>query len=267
MGGFVRLEKNGRIATMTLDKPERMNAIGDFDDCADFVAALAEVNDDPEISVGILTGTGRAFSAGGNLQAMKDRTGIGPREMPADTRVVYRRGVQRIPRAFQDCEVPLIAAVNGHAIGLGCDLACFCDIRIASDAAKFGSTFVKVGIVPGDGGAWVLPRAVGYSKACEMLFTGDVMTADQALACGLVSQVVPADRLLEEANALAARIAANPAKALRLAKRLMTEAQNMRLSEVLEMSAAFQALSHETADHREAVDAFLEKRAPVFTGG
>jgi enoyl-CoA hydratase/carnithine racemase len=123
-----------------------------------------------------------------------------------------------------------------------------------------------MGIVPGDGGAWILPRAVGLSKASEMIFTGDTITAAEALACGLVSQVLPADQLLAAANALAERIVCNPAKALRLSKRLLREGQQQRLSDVLELSAAFQALAHETRDHAEAVDAFLEKRSPVFTG-
>lgn len=266
MGDFVKTEKRGRIAILTFNHPETMNAIATHEDCADIVAALHDIGDDESVSVAIVTGSGRAFSAGGNLQAMKDRNGIGPLASPADTRSNYRRGVQTISRAFNDCEVPLIAAVNGHAIGLGNDLACFCDMRIAADSAKFAAGFVKVGLIPGDGGAWALPRAVGHAKAAEMLFTGDTLSAQEAQEIGLVSRVVPAESLIEEALALAERVAANPPRSLRLAKRLLTDAQNMRLNEVLEMSAAMQALAHETRDHREAVDAFLEKRKPDFTG-
>jgi len=160
----------------------------------------------------------------------------------------------------------MIAAINGHAIGAGLDLACLCDIRIAADTARFASSFIKMGIVPGDGGAWILPRAAGVSKAAEMIFTGEMLDAHQALNCGLVSRVVPAQCLLIQARALADTIAANPLQALRLAKRLLREGQQQRLDDVLELSAAFQALAHETQDHAEALQAFLEKREPRFTG-
>jgi enoyl-CoA hydratase/carnithine racemase len=123
-----------------------------------------------------------------------------------------------------------------------------------------------MGLVPGDGGAWALPRAVGMAKAAEMLFTGDIITADEARDCGLVSRVVAPEDLLATTMALARRVATNPPRTLRLTKRLLTDAQNMRLGEILEISAAFQAIAHETADHAEAVDAFIEKRPPVFTG-
>jgi enoyl-CoA hydratase/carnithine racemase len=141
-----------------------------------------------------------------------------------------------------------------------------CDIRIAGESARFAESFVKVGIIPGDGGAWLLPRVVGFSKACEMTFTGDTLNAQEALACGLVSKVVPDAELLAAAGAIAARIAANPPKAVRMTKRLMVQGRDMSLPALLEMSAAMQALAHTTADHREAVTAFLEKRAPQFTG-
>jgi enoyl-CoA hydratase/carnithine racemase len=197
---------------------------------------------------------------------MKDRNGIGPLDHPDSTRRNYRAAIQKIPRAFRDLEVPIIAAVNGHAIGVGNDIACLCDIRIASSQAKFAASFIKMGLIPGDGGAWLLQRAVGFSKAAEMIYTGDVLGAEEALTCGLVSRVVESERLLDEALALAERIAANPARALRMAKRLLMTGQDCTLDTVLEMSAAMQAIAHETADHAEAVDAFLEKRSPQFTG-
>lgn len=263
---FVRYEQDGRIVTLTLNRPDARNAIGTHQDCLDFVAALQRAQDDPGVSCVILIGEGKSFSAGGNLKAMKERNGIGPLDAPDATRANYKRGVQAVARALWECEVPMIAAINGHAIGLGLDLACLCDIRIAADSAKLASTFIKMGIVPGDGGAWILPRAVGLSKASEMIFTGEMLDAEAALACGLVSSVVPADRLKSEASRLARTIVENPAKALRLAKRLLREGQHNRLADVLELSAAFQALAHETQDHAEALDAFLEKRDPRFTG-
>ena len=159
-----------------------------------------------------------------------------------------------------------IAAVNGHAIGLGCDLACLCDMRIAAESALFSCSFIKVGLVPGDGGAWSLARVVGYATAAELFFTGDRFDATRAKEIGLVARVVPDADLLPAALALAERIAANPARALRLTKRLLREAQTARMSEILELSAAYQALVHETADHKEAVAALLEKRSAIFTG-
>jgi enoyl-CoA hydratase/carnithine racemase len=161
-------------------------------------------------------------------------------------------------------DVPLIAAVNGYAIGAGCDLACMCDIRIASETARFAESFIKVGLVPGDGGAWLLPRVVGMSKAAEMSFTGEMLDAAAALSCGLVSRVVAPEALLDEAMALARRIAANPGPTLRLTKRLLREGQTTRLDSLLELSAAYQAIAHKTAEQVEAVNAFVEKRAPRF---
>lgn len=266
MGDYVRLETRGNIAILTLNRPDKLNAIGEHEDCADLVGALAAIGADRSISAAILTGEGRAFSAGGNLQGMKNRSGIGPLEHPASTRTNYRGGIQGIPRAFRTLEVPIIAAINGHAIGVGCDIACLCDVRIAAEGAKFATSFIKMGLVPGDGGAWLLQRVIGYARAAEMLLTGDAIGADEALRLGLVSRVVPGDALMDEALALAGRIAANPARSLRMAKRLMLTAQTADLDTVLEMSAAMQAIAHETADHAEAVDAFLEKRSPVFTG-
>jgi enoyl-CoA hydratase/carnithine racemase len=265
-GPFILYEKAGRVVTVTMTRPGTRNAIASFDDCAALVDAFERANADPEVSVLILTGAGTAFSAGGDLKGMRDRDGIGPLASPADTRANYKRGVQRIPLAMADLEIATIAAVNGHAVGLGCDLACLCDMRVASEKAKFASSFVKMGIVPGDGGAWILPRAIGYARAAEMILTGDTFTAKEAKEMGLVNRLCPADEVLGEAKKLADRVAANPPRAVRLAKRLLREGQHARLSDMLELSAAFQALAHETADHREALDAFFDKRDPHFTG-
>jgi enoyl-CoA hydratase/carnithine racemase len=184
---------------------------------------------------------------------------------PAELREWYRSGVQRLALAVYGLEVPAIAAVNGPAIGAGCDLTTMCDIRIASENATFAESFVKVGLIPGDGGAWLLPRVVGKSKAAEMSFTGDALTAAEALACGLVSRVVPADKLMDEVRALAERIAANPGGALRMSKKLLREGEHARLDSLLEMSAGLQAIAHKTPYHVEAINAFNEKRTPDFS--
>lgn len=263
---FVRTERHERVLTLVLDRPEERNAIAHHADCEDLVQAIEAAGRDDSLSCLILTGSGTAFSAGGNLRAMRERKGIGRLESPVATRANYRRGVQSVIRALWDLEIPSIAAINGHAIGLGLDLACLCDIRVAADTARMASSFISVGLVPGDGGAWILPRTVGLSKASEMIFTGDTLDAAQALACGLVSQVVPAAYLLDSVQCLAQKIASRPARILRLSKRLLREGQHSRLSDVLELSAAYQALAHETEDHAEALEAFAEKRAPVFKG-
>lgn len=262
---MITLEKRGPIAILTLNRPEAMNALGEPGDGQQVAAACAEINADPEIRCAILTGAGKGFSAGGNVKAMQNRTGAFGGD-PASVRNGYKSNVHLIVNALFNLETPLIAAVNGAAIGLGCDVACMADIRISADTAKYGLTFLKLGLIPGDGGAWLLPRVVGFSRACELLFTGDVIDAKTALEWGLVSKVVPGDQLMSEALSLATRIAKQPPGALRLAKTLLRQGQTASYQAVMEMSAAAQALMHHTKDHEEGVAAILEKREPTFTG-
>ncbi len=262
---LMTLEKRGHIAILTMNRPDAMNALGAPGDGDQVREACAQVNADREIRAVVLTGAGRAFSAGGDVKAMKNRSGAfggGPVEI----REGYRNNIHHIVRSIYGLEVPSIAAVNGAAIGLGCDVACMTDIRIAADTAKFGVTFLKLGIIPGDGGAWLLPRTIGMSRACELLYTGDVISAATALEWGLVSYVVPPEKCLEEAVALAERIAQQPPHALRIAKSLLKHGQTVSYDTIMEMSAAAQAISHMTKDHEEGVDALLEKRPAVFTG-
>jgi enoyl-CoA hydratase/carnithine racemase len=256
-------EQTDSIVTLTLNLPEQRNPVSDPGMIDALCAAIEAADADLAVHAVILTGAGSAFSSGGNIHSMKVGGGLVDAQ-PIQTRQNYRRGIQRLPTLFEQIEVPVIAAVNGPAIGAGCDLACMCDIRIAGESARFAESFVKLGIVPGDGGAWLLPRVVGFSKACELAFTGDLIGARDALACGLVSQVVADTELLDAAQAMARRIAANPPHSVRMTKRLMREARTASLSTILEMSAAAQALSHTTADHAEAVNAFLAKRPPQF---
>jgi enoyl-CoA hydratase/carnithine racemase len=265
MSDKVLYQQDGHIVTITLNDPAMRNPISERETVDAIVAALERLNQDQDARVAILTGAGSAFSSGGDLRAMQRNFDQRARQ-PALTTQYYKFGIQRIPLAFEKLDVPIIAAVNGPAIGAGLDLACMCDMRVASESARFAESFVKVGIVPGDGGAWLLPRVVGYSKACEMAFTGDMLNAQEALGCGLVSRVVPDGELLDAARALADRIAANPPFAVRMAKRLLIEGRHSRLDTLLELSASLQALTHATGDHREAVNAFLEKRKPDFKG-
>ena len=265
MTDYVREEREGDVVLLTLNAPEKRNAISTFEECDAIVEACRRVNLDRAARCVILTGAGTAFCSGGDLKAMRDKRGI-MEGSHADLRENYRRGVQAMANALYDCDAPTIAAVNGPAIGLGLDVACMCDMRIASEKASFAESFVKVGIVPGDGGAWLLPRVVGMSVAAEMSFTGDLLSPQEAKDVRLVSKVVPHEELMAAALALAGRIAANPPEMVRMTKRLLREGQHTRLSTLLEMSAAFQALAHSTEDHKEAVGAMLEKRKPTFTG-
>lgn len=258
-------ELDGAIETWTLNRPETRNAISD-DEMVDAIEGLVDgANRSREVRVVIVTATGSSFSSGGNVKHMRDREGMFA-GAPADIRQGYRHGIQRIPRAMARLEVPAIAAVNGPAIGAGCDLTLMCDIRIAVESAVFAESFVKVGLIPGDGGAWLLPRAIGLSRASEMAFTGDAIDAATALEWGLVSRVVPSSELLAEARRVAERIAANPPHVLRMTKSLIRHGEHQSLDAVLELSAAMQALAHHTGDHHEAVDAMLARRPPEFTG-
>ncbi|MAV28105.1 MAG: enoyl-CoA hydratase [Flammeovirgaceae bacterium TMED32] len=258
-------EQNDHVVTLTLNRHDSRNAISSDEMVDAIVAACDRINGDASVRVAIITGAGSAFSSGGNVKDMHDKAGMFG-GTPPDLRDGYRNGIQRIPVAVSELEVPIIAAVNGAAIGAGCDLTMMCDIRIASEKAIFAESFVKVGLIPGDGGAWFLPRVVGLSRANEMAFTGDQVNAQTALEWGLVSQVVSPDDLMSAANEMAARIAVNPPSALRMTKKLIKESQHAQLESVLEMSASLQALAHQTKDHAEAVAAFVEKRKPEFTG-
>lgn len=258
-------ERHGHVVVLTINRPQTRNALSGEEVFAAFEGRFAELNADQGVRVAILTGSGTAFCSGGNVAEMRDKTGMfggGPGEITEG----YRVGIQRIPRAFQTLEVPIIAAVNGPAMGAGCDLASMCDIRIASSSARFAESFVKLGIIPGDGGCWLLPRVVGQSKAAELALTGDTISADEALRIGLVSRVVAPEELMAAALDLANRIAANPPQVLRWTKQLLRQAQSQTLEQALTEAGRVQGMAHQTADHHEAVNAFFEKRVPTFTG-
>ncbi|MBI9076480.1 MAG: crotonase/enoyl-CoA hydratase family protein [Desulfatibacillum sp.] len=254
-----------RIATLTLNMPETRNVITNANTIQEIEEACKIVNDDMNIRVLIITGADPAFSAGGNVKDMAKKQGMFAGS-PSQLMDGYRKNVQRIPMAVHGVEVPTIAAVNGPAIGAGCDLALMCDMRVASVKARFGETFLNVGIIPGDGGAYFLPRAVGMAKACEITFTGDIIDAESALAMGMVNYVAEHDQLMERTMELAEKIACKPPEALRMAKRLLYMGQYLTLPHLLEQSAAFQALCHNTSDHMEALSAMFEKRKPEFKG-
>ena len=256
----VKYEQEGGVVTLTLNEPETRNAISPAI-IESLLGHIARINGDLTVGCVIVTGAGEGFSSGGNVKRMKERN-TDTERTPAQTRRYYTEGIQRIPLAMYGLEAPSIAAVNGAAVGAGCDLATMCDIRIAARSARFGESFLRVGLVSGDGGAWFLPRAVGLSKAYEMTFTGDFVDAAEAERIGLVSRVVDDAALMDEARALARKIAGQPIHALRLSKKLIRDSEHTNL----DMAASSQALAQSTYYHKEAVLAFNEKRRPRFEG-
>jgi len=265
MSDFLKIERRGHICIIRMDRPDERNALTDTGQFLEFERLVDMLNADLDIRAAILTGNGPSFCAGGNVKKMiaDYGEGSGPAaQIPAK----YATGIQRIPLALARLDVPLLAAVNGAAIGAGCDLACMCDIRIASENARFAESFVKLGIIPGDGGSWFLPRLIGLSRSYEMALTGDPIDAATALEWGLVSRVVPLEGLEDAALELADRIVVNPPQQIRFAKRLVREGLHQRLETLLELSRLYQALSHRTEDHVEGISALLEKRPAAFQG-
>jgi 2-(1,2-epoxy-1,2-dihydrophenyl)acetyl-CoA isomerase len=257
--------REGAVLLLTLDRPDARNAYSEAM-VDSLVRALDDADRDDEVRCVILTGAGAAFSAGGDLKRMLQQEGMFAGG-PVDLRRRYVDGIQRIPRRLALLEKPIIAAINGPAIGAGLDLACMCDLRLAARGAQLGSTFVKVGLVPGDGGAYFLARTVGFPRALELMLTARLVDADEAERIGLVHRVVEPADLLPAARALALQIAANAPLAVRLTKRAAYRSHEADLEQALELAATYQGVVQNTADHREAVRAMLERRPPVFTGG
>lgn len=259
-----QFDQQGNVAVFTLNDPETRNALSPALTDA-LVAACERVNADVDIRCVVLRAEGPAFCSGGNIKRMYAREGHFEGG-PAETRRHYLHGVQRITRALYNLEVPIIAAVQGPAIGAGLDFALMCDIRLCAPEARFAESFIKLGLVSAAGGAWFLHRKLGPSLAAELTFTGDEFDAEQALAMGVVSRIVPNETLEAEALAVAQRIARHPPQSIRLNKRLLRDSANLDLDAALELAASLQALVQHTADQHEAVAAVIEKREPKFTG-
>ena len=260
------LALEGRVALLTLNRQEVRNELTGTRLAAEIAQVAEWINRNERLSVLVLTGAGTSFSAGGNVKHMLERT---HGSFGGDVHAVqdkYRQGIQRMALAMHALEVPSIAAVNGPAIGAGFDLACLCDLRIGSRAARVAASFVNLGLVPGDGGGWVLQRLLGRQRAAELLFSGRTVEAEEALRLGILLEVVDPDDLLARARELAAGFAAKPPQALRLTKRLLRYAERMEFRDYLDVCAMIQGMCHNTEDHIEAVTAFLEKRLPSFVG-
>ncbi|MFN4021533.1 MAG: enoyl-CoA hydratase-related protein [Hydrogenophilus thermoluteolus] len=247
------------VATLTLDRDDVRNALTGTALIDDIVTVAEWANRNDDVSALILTGAGAAFSAGGNIKEMAKRSGDFAGDV-AEVAERYRRGIQRIPLALDSVEIPVIAAVNGPAIGAGFDLANMADIRIASTRAKFGETFLNLGIIPGDGGAWFLQRLIGYQRAFELTFSGRIIDAEEARALGIVLEVVEPEMLLPRATELAQRFAHQPKPALRFTKRLMKMARRLELKDFLDLCALFQGVCHNSPEHLAAVERFLHSK-------
>lgn len=265
MQDLLNVEKHGKIAIMTINRPDQLNPLGKAGDGDAFAEVTKDLAADKELRCCILTGAGRAFSAGGDLKAMKERTGAFGGK-PADVKDGYTKNIHKIVNSLWNFELPLVAAVNGPAVGLGCDVACMADMRVISESARFGMSFLRIGLIPGDGGSWLMPRIVGLSRASEMIFTGTMYDADTALEWGWASRKATDEGLMDEAMKLAEQVASQPPQALRATKMLLRKAQNADYGTIMEMSAAQQAILHHTDDHVEGVTALLEKRKPDFKG-
>ena len=249
----------GAIATIALNRPEVRNAL-DLTMRRELAAALDEVEADAGTRVLILTGRGGHFSAGGDVKSMRDRrhtAAEGRERVEALNRLVVR--LAEFPR-------PTIAMVDGFAVGAGCNLALACDLIVASDRARFGEVFAKIGLVPDGGGTYFLPRLVGLARAKELVFTADIVDAAEAHRIGLVNRVVPGGSLEAETRALAARIAAGPPATLRMAKHMLNRSPELDLRGALDQEAAGQAIAITSDDHQEGLAAFFAKRLPRFTG-
>lgn len=256
-------DKTDGIATVTLNRPERLNAL-DHALKDEFMNVLGMVAQDQEVRVLIITGAGRGFCAGADLQDVLLR-GF---DMDLDTREREQiRNFNEVVRAMRHLEKPLVAAVNGVAVGGGCCLALAADIRIAAPAARFGMVFVRLGLASADmGGTFLLPRLIGLAQASELLLTGEIIDAERAERIGLINRLVPAEQLMTTAREMGARLAAGPPIGLALTKRALNRSLGMDIAEHLDYEAYVQSKCMLTADHREGVEAFLEKRPARFRG-
>lgn len=260
----LKVEIKEHICWITLNDPDRRNAIS-LEMVDDLVECLSIYDRETEVRVFILTGAGKAFSAGGNVKDMKEQKGMF--EGPAHRlRHIYENGIQRIPKAIEALNKPIIGMINGAAIGAGCDLAFMCDMRILCEHSKFGETFPKLGLVPGVGGTYFLTRAIGYAKAMEMFLTAEVIQAERAYELGLGNYLIEHKELKEFTGSLAKKIAQNAPEAIQMTKRVLKRAHRESLESQLDLLAAYQSMAQRMDDHFEGVDALLECRPAKFTG-
>ncbi|MGQ4810006.1 Short-chain-enoyl-CoA hydratase [Candidatus Entotheonellaceae bacterium PAL068K] len=256
----ILVDQRDAVAMVTFNRPERMNTMGGSF-VEETIAALASFRQDNTIRAVIITGAGeRAFCAGADVQNLQ----ASAEEPTAMERRRYVQHAQQLTLAIRHLEKPVIAAVNGVAAGGGCDIALACDIRIASERARFGEVFARIGLFPGTGGTYFLPRVVGVAKALELIWTGEVIDAHEAERIGLVSRVVPATELMDASLAFAQRLAQGPPLAISLAKTAVYKGLDLHIHAAFEYAATAESITLTSVDHREGVQAFQEKRSPRF---
>jgi enoyl-CoA hydratase/carnithine racemase len=248
------------VATITLNRPERRNAFT-LEMLDLWAEALRDARTDDAVQAVVVTGAGQAFCSGGDVGGMASRGELSGLEHKQALELVHR-----IPLALEVLDKPVIAAINGPAIGAGCDMALMCDLRFMADDARLSEGYVRVGLIPGDGGTYFLPRLVGTAKALELLWTGDLIDAQEALRLGIVNRVVPAAELMPTVHEFAGRLANGPTVAIRAIKRAVYQGARMDLRTHLDLISSHMSFIRQTEDHREGARAYVEKRPPEFKG-
>ncbi len=261
MTDTLRFEVNDKIATITLNRPEKLNAFT-AEMLTAWVAALEECRASDAVHVIVLTGAGRGFCTGGDVGGMGDAA----EPTPLETKTRLWDQIERVPKTLQALDKPVIAAVNGVATGAGMDMALMCDLRFAAESARFAETYVRVGLVPGAGGAYFLPRLVGPAKALELFWSGEFVDAREAERLGLVNRVFPDGDLMAKTYEFAERIASGPPLSIRLIKRLLYQSLRADLVTSLDLVSSHMTIVRASVDHKEAVRAFKEKRPAKFQG-
>lgn len=260
MASTILIDIQNKVQLITLNRPEKKNAFNQEMIDA-WASALEEAKKNENVNVIVITGSGDAFCSGGEVGNLANETST-----PLDFKNVLWEHIHRIPLILKEIDKPVIAAINGTAVGAGLDMALMTDFRTMADTARVSEGYIKVGLVPGDGGAYFLPRIVGKGKAYELLWTGDFVDAQEALRIGLVNHVYPKELFMDKTLNLAERIAAGPQIAIRMIKRSVRHSSEMALETALDMISSHMAVLRETEDHKEGVAAFLEKRKPIFKG-
>jgi enoyl-CoA hydratase/carnithine racemase len=260
----LKVSRADGVLWLSLDNPEMSNAIS-LEMVDSLTSVLRQADKDDTVRVVVIRGQGSVFCAGGDVKAMKTKTGMFAGESN-ELRVRYIQGIQQIPKTIEEFSKPLIAMVNGAAIGAGCDLAMMCDLRVGCENSKFGETFVKLGLVPGDGGAFFLQRVIGYSKAMQMSLTGDLVSGEEAKQWGLVNYYVGSVDLESETQRLASRISDHPPIAVQMTKKSIRLAHRTDVNTILEISAAYQGITQRTADHFTALEAMANKTTGIYQG-
>ncbi|PWA07789.1 enoyl-CoA hydratase [Pueribacillus theae] len=259
MGSTILKEVKDHIQIIILNRPEKKNAFN-REMIEAWVKSLQEAQEDDNVHVVVVTGAGDAFCSGGDVGGMT------PNQTPLDNKNKLWKNIHRVPLTLKTMDKPVIAAINGPAVGAGLDMALMADIRFMVDSTKVSEGYVKVGLVPGDGGAYFLPKIVGEAKAYELLWTGKFISADEALRLGLVNHVYPQEEFMEKTLEFAKQIAYGPQIAMRMMKRAVQQSRNMELEHALDLISSHYAIIKETEDHKEGVSAFLNKRKPNFKG-